>query len=116
MILTVPHLSVMHEVPHDYYRFTQFGLCALCEDAGLDVVEVEATGGLFTFLGHGASGLMMSTLGTLPFVRWPVWLTNYVFLVLLLGLVDRAFGMPRLYPCDHLLVARRGDRGDTRDG
>lgn len=116
LILTVPHLSVMHEVPHDYYRFTEFGLRALCEDAGLEVIEIEATGGIFTFLGHGASGLIMSTLGTLPLLHWPIWLLNYAVLVRLLGLVDRALGMPRLYPCDHLVVARKVDTGASRNG
>jgi SAM-dependent methyltransferase len=116
LILTVPHLSVMHEAPHDYFRFTEFGLRALCKRAGLDVIAIEATGGIFTFLGHGASGLMMSTLGTLPLLRWPTWLVNYVVLVRLLGLVDRALGMSRLYPCDHLVVARKGGAGANRDG
>jgi hypothetical protein len=59
---------------------------------------------------------MMSTLGTLPLLRWPTWLVNYVVLVRLLGLVDRALGMSRLYPCDHLVVARKGGAGANRDG
>jgi SAM-dependent methyltransferase len=106
-ILSVPHLSVVHEAPHDYYRYTRYGLEALCRRADLEVLEITPTGGLLCFLGHGASALIMSTLGSLPLLRWPVWLANYLILVRLLGLLDRLVGMATLYPCDHVLVASK---------
>jgi SAM-dependent methyltransferase len=106
-ILTVPHLSVIHEAPHDYYRYTRYGLEALCRWTDLEVLEITPTGGLLCFLGHGASALLMSTLGALPLLRWPVWLLNYLCLVLVLGALDRLVGMATLYPCDHVLVARK---------
>lgn len=34
LILTVPHLSRLHEEPHDYFRYTQYGLRSLLESAG----------------------------------------------------------------------------------
>jgi SAM-dependent methyltransferase len=107
VILSVPHLSVIHEAPHDYYRYTGYGLDALCRRADLEILEITPTGGLLCFLGHGASALLMSTLGTLPLLRWPVWLLNHLCLVLLLGVLDELVGMATLYPCDHVLVARK---------
>ena len=89
LVLTAPHLSVVHEAPHDFYRYTKYGLASLCERSGLEVVEVSPTGGLLTFLGHGASAALMSTLGVVPLLRWPVWLVNYALLVQLLGVFDR---------------------------
>src|SRR5690606_20167561 len=35
LVATVPHLSMIHEAPHDYFRFTEFGLTHLCNEAGL---------------------------------------------------------------------------------
>ena len=108
LILSVPHLSAVHEAPHDFYRYTRHGLEALSAEAGLEVVRVEPTGGLVSFLGHGASLAVMSTLGAIPGLMWLAWALNYLLLVLLAEPLDRLLGLPSVYPCDHLLVARRG--------
>ena len=41
MILTTPFLWPEHEVPHDYYRFTRYGIKYLCEEAGFEVISVK---------------------------------------------------------------------------
>lgn len=107
LLLTVPHLSLIHEAPHDYYRYTQFGLRSLCERAGLIVESVEPTGGLICFLAHNASVVWMSTFGSLPAMMWPAWFINHTFLVRGLGMLDRLCGLPSVYPCDHMLIARK---------
>ena len=106
-ILSVPHLSIIHEAPHDYFRYTRFGMQELCGGAGLEVVELTPTGGLICFLGHGASSALMTTVGAIPGLRWMVWPVNYLLLVRLLGLVDRLLGLPAIYPCDYVLLARK---------
>lgn len=47
--LTAPMLWSMHYEPHDYYRFTEYGLRHLTEEAGLAVLLVEPLGGLVSF-------------------------------------------------------------------
>ena len=106
-ILSVPHLSIIHEAPHDYFRYTRYGLEELCVRAGLEPVVVEPTGGILCFLGHGASSALMTTLGAVPGLRWATWLFNYVLLVRLLDPIDRLIGLPSLYPCDYVLLARK---------
>lgn len=44
-LLNVPFFYWLHEVPHDYYRFTSFALTRLFEKAGFQVVHMEAIGG-----------------------------------------------------------------------
>ena len=46
--LTTSFVWHVHEEPHDYYRFTPFGLRYLCAEAGLVEVEVRPLGGYFT--------------------------------------------------------------------
>jgi SAM-dependent methyltransferase len=48
LILTVPFIGRLHEVPHDYWRFSQFGIEALLKGRGLQVVEIRPMGGFFT--------------------------------------------------------------------
>jgi SAM-dependent methyltransferase len=48
MILQVPWQWWIHEAPHDYFRYTPYGLKYMFEKAGFEEVEVEAQNGFFT--------------------------------------------------------------------
>jgi len=66
LILSAPFCYIVHEEPHDYFRFTSEGLRALAEGVGLDVSYVRPVGGALSVLadlfskvlaGGGAVGL-----------------------------------------------------------
>jgi hypothetical protein len=40
----------VHQAPHDYFRYTRYGLEYLLREAGFDVEEMTPAGGLFTVL------------------------------------------------------------------
>lgn len=48
MILQVPWQWWIHEAPHDYFRYTPYGLKYMFEKAGFEDVQVEAQNGFFT--------------------------------------------------------------------
>jgi SAM-dependent methyltransferase len=48
LVLTVPFVWQLHELPHDYYRFTDAGLRSLLDRAGFVDVEVHARNDCFT--------------------------------------------------------------------
>jgi SAM-dependent methyltransferase len=45
LIATAPLVNPVHEAPHDYYRYTNFGLTELCAGAGWQVERVTPMGG-----------------------------------------------------------------------
>lgn len=47
LFLTTPFLVPLHEVPHDYYRYTPSALAYLAERAGLTVVSIRPKGDYF---------------------------------------------------------------------
>ncbi len=47
-IMTVPQMNELHEEPHDFFRYTRFGLESLFSEAGFTVVEYSQRGGFFT--------------------------------------------------------------------
>ena len=47
LILTAPHIWNVHEAPHDYFRYTPYGLRHLFEKAGFEVVEIRPMAGYF---------------------------------------------------------------------
>ncbi|QDT35764.1 class I SAM-dependent methyltransferase [Stratiformator vulcanicus] len=106
-IISVPHLSMIHEAPHDYYRYTEYGLKSLAEQSGFSVVDICPTGGLISFLGHFVSQVTMTTAGGLPIIGGLFRLFNLIGLVYLLSLLDRLGGLRMLFPCDYCAVFQK---------
>lgn len=50
LLLVAPLEWEVHQAPHDYYRYTRHGLDYLLREAGLEVQEMTAAGGLFRLL------------------------------------------------------------------
>jgi SAM-dependent methyltransferase len=107
LVLSVPHLSMIHEAPEDYFRFTPYALARLAADAGLEVVEIEPAGGLVAFLAHPASLALWLAGGRVPVLRALVRLLNQALLIQALRPFDRLFGLAGRYPCNLVLVARK---------
>lgn len=47
LVISVPFLWHEHEAPHDYFRYTQYGLRYIIEKAGFEVVSIEAETGFW---------------------------------------------------------------------
>ena len=50
LLLIAPQQWEVHQAPHDYYRYTRYGLVWLCEEAGFATPRVRPLGGYFTLL------------------------------------------------------------------
>lgn len=50
MILQVPFQWHVHEAPHDYFRYTPYGLKHLFEEAGFVDINVEPQTGFFSMI------------------------------------------------------------------
>jgi SAM-dependent methyltransferase len=50
LFLTAPQSWHKHQKPHDFYRYTSFGLRYLAEKAGLEIEFIQPMGGYFWFL------------------------------------------------------------------
>jgi len=106
MILSVPHLSRRHELPHDYYRYTQEGLTYLVREAGFEVVQVSTYGGILSFLHHQASFFFPGAFLGLPLVANLALALNAP-LSWLTGRLDRGIDRRALLPLGILLVAEK---------
>lgn len=51
LILSAPHIWGLHEVPHDYFRFTCYGLAYLAQRTGLEVLDVHPMAGYWVTAG-----------------------------------------------------------------
>ncbi len=69
MLLTAPLGFGEHQVPHDYYRYTRYGLRYLLEKTGWTVARIEPRGGYFRYM----AVMMMWTYIYLFPVSRPLW-------------------------------------------
>lgn len=87
--LSTPLFFEEHEAPHDYFRYTQFGLRHLIEQAGLELIELDWVSGYFGTLAHQLNmarhalpwrardyggGITGALAATFSFLLWPFWL------------------------------------------
>lgn len=77
LYLSAPQMWPLHYEPHDYWRFTRYGLADLLGRLELEMVTLEPLGSLYTYLftrlGEKWIKLLVQLLGWLPRrVRWRV--------------------------------------------
>jgi SAM-dependent methyltransferase len=46
ILISVPFIYGLHEVPHDYYRYTRFALTRFAEEIGLKIILLKEIGGM----------------------------------------------------------------------
>ncbi|HET9494394.1 MAG TPA: class I SAM-dependent methyltransferase [Chloroflexia bacterium] len=104
-IISVPFIYYLHGQPHDYYRFTRYGLAYLAERAGFEVEKVVANGGLTTLLLNIPS-VALSLILSAARLAWLIPPVTRFFL-----LVDRNVGKRvergGLFSMNHLAVLRK---------
>ena len=67
LLIAAPHEWEVHQAPHDYFRYTRFGLLHLLQKAGFDAVEISPAGGYFRLLARRLlNGLQFFSGG----IRW----------------------------------------------
>ncbi len=70
-LLIAPHEWEVHQAPHDYYRYTRYGLEHLLERAGFGAIEIAPVGGYFRLLSRRLlNGLQFFSGG----LRWLLFL------------------------------------------
>jgi SAM-dependent methyltransferase len=104
-IVSVPFLFYLHGQPHDYWRFTQFGIRHLAEKSGFQVVEIVPNGGLAEFVLNLPSMFISSVLFSLRLTGLIPYSTR--FWLALAQLVDRLFGTKAQFALNHIAVLRK---------
>ncbi len=69
LVVSAPHAQWLHEEPHDYYRFTKYGMAQLARDAGLEVEDVIPLGGAVALVGF-LTATHIPTRGVSPRHLW----------------------------------------------
>lgn len=104
-IISVPHLSHYHEIPYDFFRFTEFGISKLLEDAGFSIMLVKKQGGIVSFITHPLSVILITLCWQIPILKWVGFYLNKFILVLPSYYIDKISPASKVYPCNLLVIA-----------
>jgi SAM-dependent methyltransferase len=109
LILTVPHISWLHNEPHDYYRYTRHGLAHLLAKAGLITSDVAPAGGLLSLLGHVASTIWVNLFFGIPVIHPMIRSLNRVW-VTSVAWLDGATEKNKLFALNYVCSATKDQR------
>ena len=107
IIVSVPHLSRLHDLPHDYYRYTANGLVSLLGDAGFSEVEIVPKGGVLSFLGHQVSTALITLTWGIPILREIVYFLNEWLVTRPCFGLDNLLGRGGLAPLGYVAVGQK---------
>jgi len=106
LVVAVPQDWETHQAPHDYFRYTRYGLAKLLEQAGFGVVELRSHGGYFRLLARRLlNGLQFFAGG----IRWLGFIPAAILVVppaLILPFLD-GLDRDRNFTLGHVCLARK---------
>lgn len=97
LLMTAPQAWRLHEEPHDYFRFTRYGLQHLMERHGFEIIELTPQGGAWSLAGQ----VIANWIEKRGRCRFLIPCVNLLF-----GMFDRIWPDPG-DPINYLVVARR---------
>lgn len=107
LILSVPHLSRLHEEPHDFYRYTKYGLTHLLEVANFRQIVVKPCGGIFCFVGHQISTILIGSTWHIPVVKHVVFSLNKWLVTKPAFWLDRITDRKKLFALGYVVIATK---------
>jgi len=106
LVVAAPQDWETHQAPHDFFRYTRYGLHSLLDRAGFEVIEMRAHGGYFRLLARRLlNGLQFFQGG----IRWLGFIPAAILVVppaLILPFLD-GLDRDRNFTLGHVCLARK---------
>lgn len=107
LIFSTPYLGRIHDQPHDYFRFTAYGLRAILMEGLFEIIEIKPKGGLLSFLGHQVSTVLITAAWSVKGMRKIVWILNKWMITRLCYEMDKILGHWDIFPLGYVGVAQK---------
>lgn len=98
LVIGVPFYFYMHAMPHDYYRFTEYGLRHVLEKAGFEIESMSCYGGFFSAFIEPANIIMTAPFNKIKYLRDVMCVVNYVLFVQPPLFLDKLLKMESRFP------------------
>ncbi len=106
LFLVVPQQWEVHQSPHDFFRFTRYGIEHLLSEAGLTAESIEPLGGHFSLLSRRLVGSLNYFQGGMRWAAFPLAALVVGPAALLLPMFDRLDSKKETTPAYRCLVRK----------
>lgn len=108
LILTAPFTGSLHEIPRDYYRFTEYSLTYLLQKAGFTVVYIKGEGNWISTIAFNICFYLEGNYNKY-LLRYPKKLLIIIiqYFLFLMSHLPNKFTKPELFPINYIVVARK---------
>jgi SAM-dependent methyltransferase len=108
LLMNVPFYYMLHEEPHDYYRYTEFALRRLMDRSGLQILQLQAMGGApEVMLDVFSKNVMHVPVAGVPVATVSHWVTSAFVHTSVGRRISEATA--RNFPLGYFLVAAKPD-------
>lgn len=109
LILTAPFTGYLHEVPHDYYRYTKYGLQYMLKHANFRIVYIKSEGNWITSIGQEIISYLEPTYNRF-LLKYPKRLLQFSVLLLIKALshLPERFIKSQYSVINYIIVAKKG--------
>jgi SAM-dependent methyltransferase len=108
LLMNVPFYYMLHEEPHDYYRYTEFALRRLMDRNGLQILQLQAMGGApEVMLDVFSKNVMHVPVAGVPVATVSHWVTSAFVHTSVGRRISEATA--RNFPLGYFLVAAKPD-------
>ena len=104
-IISFPHLSYIHGEPHDYFRYTMYGLKSLCPQE-LTLEYTKVSGGLISFVCTPLFILIHALLYRVPIINKIFQYCLSLFSVMIYY-IDAIAGVKSLFPLNYICCLKK---------
>lgn len=108
-LITLPLVAPLHEEPHDYWRFTEYGVKHLCNKADLHICKIIPMGGAWLTVGFILNHILSKRVEERksPAVKYLYSCLNG-FIFSRLTRLDKRWQVPEL-PWNYLIIVQKTD-------
>jgi len=108
LLMNVPFYYMLHEQPHDYYRYTEFALRRFMDRSGLQILQLQAMGGApEVMLDVFSKNVMHVPVAGVPVATVSHWITSAFVHTSVGRRISEATA--RNFPLGYFLVATKPD-------
>lgn len=107
VIISAPFLAPLHDEPYDLFRYSVDGLRHLLVQNNFEVLESQKVGGLFCFITHPASIIILGLFGNILILGSIVRFLNRILIIYPAVMLDRLFSLNQYFFSNAMIVARK---------
>src|SRR3989344_6185182 len=106
LIMTVPFIGSLHEIPNDYYRFTKYSISKLLQKTGFKIIYMKEEGNWISSISNLTCSYLESTFNRF-LLRYPkkILIVMIQFLFYVFSLLPERITKPEFCPINYIVIA-----------